>query len=140
MNDKQPKPNRKGGIMGDLSKRNLKLISDNKKHADEIVKLKRELVEQQRINNVLMNENSELTGKLNKHDQAQKDGYLAIATDKDGMVTHIADVHGYSEYTFKQDIPVEIGSKLYSKIPFYELNEGHITKNIQQYKKYKGVI
>lgn len=142
MNSKQPKLNKKGGIMGELSKRNLKLTNDRKQRDDEIAKLKRELVEQQRINNVLMNENSELTGKINKHDQAQKDGYLAIATDKNGMVTHIAEVQGYSEYTYVQPIPIAYGSKNYKRYPVLELEQGQLRINSQKLKKYKtiGVI
>ena len=121
----------------ELNKRNLKLTNDRKKDHDTITKLKLELVEQQRINNTLVNENGVLTAKLEKHAQAQRDGYLAVATNKDGYVTHIAEVLGYSAYTYLQDIPSGIDSKLYSKIPFIELKDGNLIINQKKYKSYK---
>jgi len=87
----------------------------------------------------LVNENGVLTRKLEKFEEAQKTGYMSYIENLDGYVIGVSAVQPYSKYTYLQDVPKEIGTLLYSKIPFYKMNDGKMIKDIQKYNTYKSV-
>jgi len=77
--------------------------------------------------------------KVKKWETMQMNGYTAVAIN-DGYIMEAVTVPPYCTFTFTQDIPKEIGSRLYSNFPFVKLNEqGKMIFDSQQYKKYKGV-
>lgn len=97
-----------------MTKQRLKLIKDNEAQRLRILEL-------EDMNLGLTNENLELEAKLNKWINMQEQGYTAVAIEND-LIVHAVQVLPNSIFTYTQDIPIEIGTALYSKIPFYELD------------------
>ena len=86
----------------------------------------------------LTNENEELETKLNKWIKMQEQGYTAVAINN-GLIVQAVKVLPFSTFTYTQEIPTEIGTALYSKIPFYELVNGEICINTLQKIKHDSV-
>lgn len=128
---------KQGEIRVNNIKREQHLVKERKTRDVTITKLKADLVDRNDTISALENENGILTAKLEKHDTAQKNGYLAIAVNKDGMIVNIAEVQGYSEYTFIQDVPSVYYHKNYKRYPVLELHEGFIKTNNQKLIKNK---
>jgi hypothetical protein len=87
----------------------------------------------------LTQENLEL-GKRVKDLQARFEKGGVVYTINNGYVSSAVCIREYSEYTYDQPIPSEIGTKLYAKIPFYKIVNRQLEIDETQYKKYKGVL
>ena len=90
------------------------------------------------MNGVLENENGVLESKLEKWIKMQEKGYVAVSIKND-LIVQAVQVLPNSIFTYTQEIPTEIGTALYSKIPFYKLENGKMIKDIQKYNTYKSV-
>ena len=106
--------------------------------------IKKNLANEKRIKsledmvNALTNENEELESKLNKWIKMQNDGYVAVAINN-GLIVHAVQVLPFSTFTYTQEIPTEIGTALYSKFPYLELDNGEICINTLQKIKHDSV-
>lgn len=61
-------------------------------------------------------------------------------TINNGYVSSAIEIKPISEWTYTQEIPKEIGTALYSKIPFVKVVDRQLTIDTKQKNKYKGAI
>jgi len=87
------------------------------------------------MNLALTNENHELEVKLNKWIKMQEKGYTAVAINND-MIIQAVQVLPYSTFTYTQEIDSVINTALYSRIPFYKLDNGKMCIDTAQKIKY----
>jgi hypothetical protein len=59
-----------------------------------------------------------------------------IYTVNNGYVSSAKQMLPFSEWTYDQPIPKEIGTKLYTKIPFYKIEDRQLVEDTKQKNKY----
>jgi len=90
-------------------------------------------------NLALTNENQELEAQLDKWIKMQNQGYTAVAINND-MIVHAVNVLPYSTFTYTQEIPEQMGTALYRRIPFYKLDSnGKMVIDLQKYNRYINI-
>lgn len=120
-----------GNRVVDLTKHKLNLIKENDDKRKRILDL-------ESMNLALTNENTELEGKVKHWESMQEKGYTWVNTNPDTkLIIDAGTVLPSSRFTFTQEIPTEIGTALYKKIPYYELDSnGKMCINTAQKIKY----
>jgi hypothetical protein len=97
------------------------------------------ILEQQDKLSALANENGVLERDLNKWVKQQENGYCWWIKNQDGNILDMGIVPPYSQFTYTQKIPKEIGTAKYQAIPFY-IEENKATKiDTQKYMRYNSI-
>jgi hypothetical protein len=90
----------------------------------------------------MTNERDELEVKVKEWERKQRDGYSWVVLNPDTkLILDGGTVLPYARFIYTQDIDSVIGTLLYSKFPYLELDSnGKICINTDQQKKYKGAL
>lgn len=77
--------------------------------------------------------------KVKKWEKLQANGYCWLIKDMSGMVIGMGTVPSYSQFTYTQNVPKEIGTMKYSKLPFYIEENNGIKIDTQKYMRYNSI-
>jgi len=125
--------------MATISQRLSEKIKENKALKDTLELRDNKIKELDDKISALQNENAVLERDLNVWIKQQENGYCWWIKNKDGYILDMGIVPPYSQFTYTQNKPKEIGTMKYSKIPFY-IEENKATKiDTQKYKIYASI-
>jgi hypothetical protein len=125
--------------MTTINKRLTDKIQENVAYKNQ-AKLDRDKIKELNdIIGVLKNENGELSLELKKWVKQQQNGYCWWIKNTDGYILDMGTVPAYSQFTYTQNKPKEIGTAKYRARPFY-IEENKTTKiDTQKYKIYASI-
>jgi hypothetical protein len=109
--------------------------AEKKAHA----KTKAERDEAYETINAQANEIEELNQRIKDYQARFTNGGI-VYTVNNGYVSSAVEIPPYSEWTYKQPIPKEIGTRLYKQVPFVKIEDRQLKEDAKQKTKYKGVL
>ena len=77
-------------------------------------------------------------GRQKEYARKQREGYCWEIKNSEGMIVDMGTVPPYSEFTYTQPIPKEIGTAKYRVKPFYMREKGQIKIHTKNYMTYKN--
>lgn len=122
-----------------IAKRLTDKVIENKELKDQAKLDRGTILELQDKVSAQANHIGEQETKLREYDRKQREGYCWEIKNSEGMIIDMGTVPPYSEFTYTQPKPKEIGTAKYKVKPFYMREKGQIKIHTKNYMTYNSM-